>query len=196
MSYLKQAISLNHLLIDNFWDTKNNGFFDTAHKSEKLIMRQKESYDGAVPSGNSVSLLNMIKLARITSDPQLEKKAEQLSEVFAIKVEHVPSAHTMFLCAYDFLSGPSYEVVITGKQGAEDVENMFKVLRGIYLPSKVVIFHPDGKQAKMIEEISGYIESQKSIDGKATAYVCEGYACKKPVVDKNKLLKLFMKNKG
>jgi uncharacterized protein YyaL (SSP411 family) len=194
VSYLKQAISLNQHLIDNFWDTKNNGFFDTAHKSEKLIMRQKESYDGAVPSGNSVSLLNMIKLARITADPLLEKKAEQLSVAFAMNVEQMPSAHTMFLCAYDFLSGPSFEVVISGKHDAEDVENMLKVLRGIYLPSKVVIFHPEGKQAKMIEEISGYIETQKSIDGKATAYVCEGYACKKPVIDKNKLLKLFMKN--
>ena len=194
VSYLKQAISLNQYLIDNFWDTKNNGFFDTAHKSEKLIMRQKESYDGAVPSGNSVSLLNMIKLARITADPLLEKKAEQLSGAFAMKVEQVPSAHTMFLCAYDFISGPSYEVVIAGKQGADDVENMLKVLRDIYLPSKVVIFHPEGKQAKMIEEISGYIETQKSIDGKATAYVCEGFACKKPVIDKDQLLKLFNKN--
>jgi len=194
VSYLKQAISLNQYLIDNFWDTKNNGFFDTAHTSEKLIMRQKESYDGAVPSGNSVSLLNMIKLARITSDPLLEKKAQQLSGAFADKVEQFPSAHTMFLCAYDFVSGPSYEVVIAGKQGTDDVNKMLSALRGLYLPGKVVILHPDGKQGKMIEQLSEDVKAQKSIDGKATAYVCEGYTCKKPVIDTDQLLKLFIKN--
>ena len=125
------------------------------------------------------------------ADPLLEKKAEQLSEAFAAKVEQFPSVHTMFLCAYDFLSGPSYEVVIAGKLGSDDVEGMLGVLRNIYLPSKVVIFHPEGKQAKEVEAISGYIETQISIDGQATAYVCEGYACKKPVVDKDQLLKLF-----
>ena len=193
VSYLKQAIRLNRYLIDNFWDTKNNGFFDTAHTSEKLIMRQKESYDGAVPSGNSVSLLNMIKLARITSDPQLEKKADKLLEVFAGKVDQFPSAYTMFLCAYDFVSGPSYEVVIAGKQGADDVKNMLSVLRGLYLPGKVVILHPDGKQGKMIEELSEDVIAQKSINGKATVYVCEGYTCKNPVTDTDQLLELFIK---
>jgi len=194
VSYLKQAISFNQYLVDNFWDAKNNGFFDTAHNSEKLILRQKESYDGAVPSGNSVSFLNMIKLARITSDPLLEKKSAQLSGVFSRKVEQFPSAHTMFLSAYDFLSGPSYEVVIAGEKGADDVEDMLSMLRQLYLPAKVVVFHPEVEQTKMIEEIAGYVKTQKSIDNKATAYVCEGYACKKPVTDKNQLLKLFMKN--
>jgi len=111
-------------------------------------MRQKDSYDGAVPSGNSVALLNIIKLARITSNLKLEKNAEKLFRSFASKVEQVPSGHTMFLSAFDFISGPSYEVVIAGQMGSEDVTGMLKALRRLYLPNKVVLFHPEGDAAK------------------------------------------------
>jgi len=193
--YLKQAISLNQYMTDNFWDKKNGGFFATAHDAEKLIMRQKDSYDGAVPSGNSVALLNIIKLARITSNSKLEKYAEKLFRSFAAKVEQVPSGHTMFLSAFDFIAGPSCEVVIAGQTGAEDVSGMLKALRSIYLPNKVVLFHPEGVDAKEIEQICNYIKPQKSLAGKATAYICESYTCKKPVTEIEQMTRLLMKKK-
>ncbi len=189
-AYLKQAISLNQYMTDNFWDKKNSGFFATAHDAETLIMRQKDSYDGAVPSGNSVALLNIIKLARITSNLKLEKNAEKLFRSFASKVEQVPSGHTMFLSAFDFISGPSYEVVIAGQMGSEDVTGMLKALRRLYLPNKVVLFHPEGDAAKEIEQICNYVKPQKSLGEKATAYICESYTCKKPVTETDQMIEV------
>ena len=77
--YLKRAIELNEILVKEFWDKQNDGFYFTSSKSEKLIARQKEVYDGAIPSGNSVALLNLIRLARYTADVSFEKKAVELS---------------------------------------------------------------------------------------------------------------------
>ena len=106
-SYLEEALSLNHVMIDLFWDGADGGFFFSGKENEVLIKRSKEIYDGAVPSTNSVSALNLIRLALITKDRDLENRAEQIAGVFAKRIKAYPSAYTQFLVALDLLIGPS-----------------------------------------------------------------------------------------
>jgi len=192
VKYLKLAIELNKDQIERFWDEKNGGFYFSADDSENLLVRQKKSFDGAIPSGNSVAMMNMLKLARITGNPDLEDKAAKIGSAFHRDVNRVPSAHSSLLSAVDFGVGPSFEVVIAGRKGEKDTNRLIRALRFRYLPAKVVIFRPVEKPDGIVE-IADFTKYQIPIDGKATAYVCVNYACLKPVTDAAEMIKLLSK---
>ncbi|MBI3923196.1 MAG: thioredoxin domain-containing protein [Armatimonadetes bacterium] len=181
--YLQAALDLNDMLMEHYWDKERGGFFLTAEDSEKLLFRPKESYDGATPSGNSVAMLNLLHLARLTADPQLEEKAAALSRAFAGSVRRTPSAHTHFLCAVDFGLGPSSEVVIAGAPGAEDTRAMLKALNQTFLPNKVVLLRPQEGADPALFRLAEFTKNQTAIGGKATAYVCRNHQCNRPTTD-------------
>jgi uncharacterized protein len=190
IKYLNAAIDLNKTLIKYFWDDVDNGFYFTAADSEKVLMREKKIYDSATPAGNSVELLNLISIARLTEDPELEKMAVKMETSFSEDVERLPTGHTYFITAVDFEVGPSYEVVIVGKHGAHDTINMLNALKSYYIPNKVIIFkntaNPDD-----VNRIAESIGFKESIDGMATAYICAAESCKQPTTDINEMLKLL-----
>lgn len=103
---LQAALDLNKDLLEHFWDPKNGGFYFAADDGEALLTRQKVIYDGAVPSGNSVSMLNLLRLGRMTATTDFEKKAAQLGRVFSQNVSGGPSGHTLLMAAVDFGVGP------------------------------------------------------------------------------------------
>ncbi|UCH08965.1 MAG: thioredoxin domain-containing protein, partial [Deltaproteobacteria bacterium] len=114
VSHLEAALALNKELIAYFWDDTKGGFYFTPDDGETLLIRQKEIYDGAIPSGNSVAMLNLLRLARMTGSPDLEKKAAAIGAVFSATVRESPSNHTLLMAGVDYDIGPSYEVVIVG----------------------------------------------------------------------------------
>ncbi len=185
--YLQAAAELNDVMLKHFWDEEGGGLFLTADDGEKLLVRSKEVYDGAIPSGNSVAALNLVRLARMTGKMEYEKKADALIRAFSASVSKGPRNNPMLLLAVDFMVGPAYEVVIAGKKGAEDTQRMLKELRTRFLPSKVVVLRPDG-EAPEISKIAAYTKNQSSFDGKATAYVCQNFACKIPTQDPQVML--------
>jgi uncharacterized protein YyaL (SSP411 family) len=188
--WLKEAIALNSYLIQHYWDNSNGGFYFTSDQGEELITRTKEIYDGAVPSGNSIAMLNLLRLSRITADTELEKKADRIARMFGTNVQSTPSAYTMFLAALDFAIGPSYEIVISGDPNAEDTFAMLRELSKRYLPNKVLLLRPEG-DAPEISKIAEFTKSQTAIKGKATAYVCLNYVCNTPTTDPAQMLKLL-----
>jgi len=189
IKYLKTALSLQNELDKGFWDDKNGGYYFTANDAEKLISRQKEIYDGAIPSGISVAGLNLLKLARITGNIEYEKQASQLGDAFSETIESGPMAYTLFMMGLDFGLGPSYEVVIVGDPEAEGTKAMIDAVRKNYNPSKVVLTKTTDSDE--ITEIAGFTKSQFSIDGKATAYVCLNQICNLPTTEVNKMLELL-----
>ncbi len=191
IKYLQTALSLNTDMITHFWDTKSGGFFFTSDDGEKLLFRQKEIYDGAIPSGNSVAMLNLLKLARITANPDLEKMAMKISTAFSDNISKYPSSYAQLMVALDFGFGPSYELVIAGKEGTDDTKDMLKSVRENFIPNKVVIFRPTDQKDPAISNIAAYTKDQLSINGKATAYVCTNYACKAPTAESDKMLELL-----
>jgi len=189
--YLQAASNLNSEAVKHFWDEKNGGFYFTAQDSENLLIRQKEIYDGAVPSGNSVAMLNLLRLGRMIGDATLEQKAAQIGRVFAKSVQQAPSGYTQLMTAVDFGVGPSHEIVIVGNSGSSDVEAMFTALRSEFIPNKVVLFRPASEQSPEISRLAKFTEHQSALQGKATAYVCLNYVCKAPTTDVNKMLELL-----
>ncbi len=191
VSYLQAAIRLNSSMIAKFWDDKNGGFYFTTGDSEDLIVRQKEIYDGAVPSGNSVAMLNLLRLGRITAKPDLEGKAAGIGSFFSNAVKQYPAAFTQLMVALDFSVGPSYEVVIVGDSQAKDTRDMLDALRKQFIPNKVLLFRPAYKEKSDITSIAEFTKGQSTVGGKATAYVCLNYECKLPTTDIDKMLELL-----
>jgi uncharacterized protein len=183
VQYLRHALEINDQMVKNFWDDEGGGFYFTGHKSEELLTRQKETYDGAIPSGNSVAMLNLLRIARITGDTKLEDMASRMGRSFSDGIRKNPSAHSQMLQAIDFLLGPSYEIVISGTLGAPDTRNMLAALRTGFHPRKVLIFRPDPDPKPVIVELATFTQPLLSISGKATAYVCKGRACQRPTTD-------------
>jgi uncharacterized protein YyaL (SSP411 family) len=191
VSYLEVALKLNDDMLKHFWDGDVGGFYLTPDDGESLYVRKKEIYDGAIPSGNSVAMLNLLRLGRMTANSNLEQKAARIGRAFSENVKQAPLAHTQLMVALDFGVGPSYEVVVAGNSQAADTEAMLKALRTHFIPNKVVLLNPSGQESPEIGQFAEFTQSQSSIEGKATAYVCLNYNCKLPTTDIDKMLELL-----
>jgi uncharacterized protein YyaL (SSP411 family) len=189
--YLKVALELTSDMVMHFWDEDAGGLYLTADDGEDLLFRKKEIYDSAIPSGNSVAMLNLLRLGHMTADSNLEEKAARIGNAFSGSIRQSPSANTQLMVALDFGIGPCYEVVIAGKKQAEDTRAMIKALRTRFLPNKVVLLNPDGRESPEIAKIAESAKNQSSVGGKATAYVCMNYNCKLPTTDIDKMLELL-----
>lgn len=184
--FLKTAIELNRTMLEHFWDSGSGGLFFTAADAESLLVRKKEIYDGAVPSGNSVAMLNLLKLSKITGDMELLQKAEEINRAFSPQVQRVPSAYTQFLVALDFAAGPSGEIVIAGKK--EEAQEFLKELHHLFLPNMVMLLKEEDSE---IEAIAPFTKDQAPIHGKPTVYICENYACNQPVTTVQEMVELL-----
>lgn len=189
--WLREAVALNGDFVERFWDSAAGGFYFTSHDAEQILIRKKEIYDGATPSGNSVAALNLLRLARITGDSDLDRKADLVARAFSGNIMQFPSAYTQMLCALEFALGPSYEVTIVGDPGAEDTEDMVRSLRRPFLPNKVVLFRPAHEASPDISGISDFTKNQEGLDSHATAYVCLNYHCRLPTTEPGKMLELL-----
>jgi len=181
--YLEKAIELTEEQIKFFWDSSIGAFFFTAEDAESLLTRQKETYDGAIPSGNSVAMLNLLRLAQLTGNDEYEKKADHLGRVFAESVRANPVAHSLMMVAVDYAVGPTYSLVIAGDSGKEDTNLMLNEVRKQFLPNKSLIFRPTEELNPEIDKYSNFIQFFDKYEEKATAFVCINKTCKAPTND-------------
>ena len=189
--HLRRAVDLQDETVNRFWDDDNGGFYFTADDAEELLVRQKEVYDGAVPSGNSVAMANLVQLSRLTGRTAFDDRSAAVAAAFANEVARMPSAHTHLMTALQAAAGPSLEVVITGDPGAPDTAQLMQAVRTRYLPHAVVLVVPDGRSGEQIRRLAPFTESYASIDGTAAAYVCRDFQCKLPTTDPAKLAELL-----
>ncbi len=189
--YLQKALNLNQVLMSDYWDEKNGGFYFTSKQAEPVLVRQKELYDGAIPSGNSVAFLNLLRLAHLTGDEQLNHKAYELLKAFSPMIEQNPPAYTYFLIGVDFIIGPTYEVIIIGDSDKDDTKKMLRVLQQNYLPRKVIILRPAKNKVQEIDKMINFNLPSEKITEKATAYICKDYVCMAPTADIQKIINLL-----
>lgn len=177
--YLKRALELNRDMLDLFWDEREGGLFLYGEDSEQLIMRPKEVYDGALPSGNSVALYNMLRLSRMTGDTQIEERARQVMETFGGEVGYNPTAHSFFMSALLFSLQPTREVVITARS-REDAQGMLDRINGSFVPFATFLLNTGDEE---LHEIAPFTREQKMVEQKPTAYVCKDFTCLEPVTE-------------
>jgi uncharacterized protein YyaL (SSP411 family) len=188
-NYLKHAIDLNAKMLAHFWDLQNGGLFLTADDGEKLLVRSKEIYDGAIPSGNSVAVLNLLRLAHMTGNTDFMEKAEGIIKAFSDPVKQYPSGHSQLMVALEFALNPNYEVVIVGEPQKQDTRVMLAALRRPFIPEKIVLFRTaDKKSAGTLGDIAPFTRSMATRNGQATAYVCRQFACKLPTTSVDQML--------
>ncbi len=178
--YLKEALALTEAAKSLFEDSQNGGFFFVPPDSE-LPVRNKELYDSAIPSGNAMMLLNLVRLARLTGRADLEVKASGLVSAVYAKIGPNPRAHAAILCGLDLAFGPTHEVVIVGQAGDPRTRELIEVLQRGYLPNVLGLFKPDGEKAPAVVEIAPFTEPMTPAEGRPVAYVCTGGRCLKPV---------------
>ena len=188
VDHLIDALKLNDDLIKYFWDENDGAFFFTATDSEKLLVRQKEIYDGAIPSGNSIALLNLVRLYRFTGRTEFEVKASQMIKTFSQLIKTSPSAYTQFLSALDFYIGPSKEILLVGNDD-EKVKRFLRILRETFIPNKVIIYKDDRTKDKL-SKAAEFTKSYQSLNG-AEAYICENFSCRLPVTSEKDLIALL-----
>jgi len=182
IEYLKQSIDLAKQMVRLFWDEKDGGFYFTADDAEKLLYRQKEIYDGAIPSGNSVAALDLVRLSRFTLEKQWEEKLDRLFNSFSAQIASRPSSYGQMLSAFDFALGPSKEIVIVTPSTDKNIDEIINAVYERFIPNKVVLLRPEtGAGADEVVSISPYVEYQLPINGQTTIYLCENHICKLPV---------------
>jgi uncharacterized protein YyaL (SSP411 family) len=189
--YLSAACSLNEFLVRHFRDETDGGFFTIAESSEPLILKKKETYDGALPSCNSVSFSNLLRLGGLTGKSEYTEKAAALNRFFQRAVTGSPSAHSWFLCGLLHATGPSQEVVIAGEPESSDTMELISATKALYLPSVLVLLRPAGERGSIVSQLAPFTTDYTMKEGKATAYLCISHSCSLPVTDSLELRKML-----
>ncbi len=189
--YLAWALQLNGDLLRLFWDEAHGGLFLYGSDAENLITRPKETYDGALPSGNSVAALNFLRLARLTGSTELEEKARAQLEAFGGTVSEAPAGHSFFLSAVWFDLAPAVEVNIIEAGQAEDTREMLRTVNSRFNPEVAVTVKFPGEAGARLAELVPFTAERTAVNGKTTAYVCRDKACLEPVTDAGELARIL-----
>ncbi len=184
VDHIKTAIHLVDVMIAEFWDPETGGFYFTSNDHEELIVRSKDFFDNATPSGNSVAADVLLKLARFTGDSKYERYATNVLRLAASQVRRFPQGFGRALSTMEFYLGKKREFVIVGPRGNE----LEKMLRSRYLPDSVMAFSTDaGVDGRSVNLLQG----RAAVDGRATVYICENSVCGTPIIDSAGLASAF-----
>jgi uncharacterized protein YyaL (SSP411 family) len=178
-TYINEAKRFADSMITEFWDEEAGGFFFTSNDHEELIVRTKDLYDNATPSGNSAAADVLLRLAKFYGEEKYERFASIALRVAAPQVKRYPQGFGRALSAIEFRLSPVKEVALIGERGSDLERAVFDA----YLPNTVVAI-------RGLEETSTVplLEEKTSVEGSPTAYVCENFTCTRPTTDPSELL--------
>ncbi|MBD0380466.1 thioredoxin domain-containing protein [Paenibacillus sedimenti] len=180
LRYLREAVQLNAEMLRLFRDEEKGGLFFYGSDAEQLLTRPKEIYDGAMPSGNSAAALNLLRLSRLTYDAKLSQVADEQLQAFAGAVSQYPTGHALTLAALDFAYGEASEIVIAGDPSQTETQHMLRTVQRQFLPNALLILHPPGTAGEEVRQLIPLTADKLALGGKATAYVCQNFACQAP----------------
>jgi uncharacterized protein YyaL (SSP411 family) len=176
--YLTEARQLAEVSIQYYHDDEKGGFFFTASDAERLIARSKNPQDSAIPSGNSVHAMNLLRLGVLLDRNDYRAKAEGIFRAFGGNVQESPMAYERLCCAADLYHDRVKEIVILGDAQNSGTQGLVRTVYGRYLPNKVVV-----RASGIVEDPDiPLLKGRKMRDGLPTAFVCENYTCQLPVI--------------
>lgn len=184
IDWLNFGIELDKTLAKHYEDNSDGGFFMTSDDHEKLLVREKPFYDGAEPSGNSVAILNLLRLFEFTTDDSYRKRADKAFMAAYRTLVERPTALSEMTLAVDFYLDNAKEIVIVVPEGLKvDEEHFMKEYRKTYLPNKALIVLSEGAELQDVSKSVSIVEGKIAIGGNTTAYVCEKGICDLPTTD-------------
>ncbi|HEY8422734.1 MAG TPA: thioredoxin domain-containing protein [Thermoclostridium sp.] len=187
--YLTDAVSINIEINRLFLDNEKGGFFLYGNDAEKLITRPKDAYDGAMPSGNSVIAMNLVRLSRITGDLGFSNSYESLIRAFSGQISATPLGYVHMLTSYLFYSRPSEHVILVSDEPEKFALPFINVIQDSFRPFTTSVLY--GKKYSKLEGIIPHIEDYAANGSKTLAYICRNFTCNEPVSDLNKFIQLM-----
>lgn len=189
--WLSWAIELQSTQDSLFLDKVGGGYFNTPGEDPSILLRLKEDYDGAEPSGNSVSAINLLRLSSIVSgnlSDSYRQTAEHLLAVFEARIKDQAMAVPLMCCAADLLAVPSRkQVVIVGPKSTPNFESLVVASHAPYDPDKTIIqidlSNKEDTEFWQMHNPTIFSMAQKSSEGKAVAHVCQNFMCNPPISD-------------
>jgi len=180
---LEHAVRLTEKMIELFEDGGHGGFFSSAAGDGNLVLRMKDDYDGAEPAGNSVAVLNLLRLSAITDREPFRRAAERALAVFSPRLSAAPVALPYMLAACEFYLGEPRQIIFAGEAGAADTQALLGTLRARFIPDSVVMLVDSPETRRKLAGWIPAIEGMQPVDGRAAVYVCRHYTCQLPVSD-------------
>jgi uncharacterized protein YyaL (SSP411 family) len=177
--WLREAAVLAEQMIDLFADPAEGDFFMTGRDGEQLISREKPAHDGVIPSGNSAAAIGLFKLGTILMDDRFTSRAERILRRFSGAIAGTPTAFTAMLLALSYRLGPTREIVVAGP--ALEAQPLIAEVRRRFLPNATALFRETGGRGDALAEVVPFVRDLVPREGHAAAYVCENYACRRPV---------------
>ncbi len=186
--WLQQAITLDKTLEQHYADRQAGGFFMTADDHETLLTREKPAYDGAEPSGNSVALLNLMRLHEFTTDDHYRQRADKALAAFSGSLQANPFALSEMLLALNFRLDQAKEIIIVTAEGEKPgagpaTRGMLAELRRTFVPNRVIAVVEQGKMLERQASVIPLLKYKRALQGKTTAYVCAQGVCELPTQD-------------
>ena len=177
-NYLSSAVDLTKIMVEDFSDEKG-GFFIGSKDAEKLLVRAKDSFDGAIPSGNSTAVMNLFRLSKITGNMHWAEIAHKTLKAFTDPAKKSPTGFTAMLTGFMFDIKKPKEVVFVGNSNDPEIENLMQTLGKNYSPNKVVLFKdisdPDG-----LIHVAPWTKNHVMMNDLPTFYICEDFSCRRP----------------
>ena len=181
------AIELQKKQDSLFADPEHGGYFSVRANDPHILLRMKEDYDGAEPSSNSISALNLLRLAQITGNQEFQINGEKNITAFSTSLERMPQGMPQMLGALDFRVGPTRRIVIAGPRNAPETEALIREVHQHFLPNKVLLLAENDDNLHWLGDSLEFFKAGE----KSTAYVCEGNTCQKPVSSADELKALL-----
>jgi uncharacterized protein YyaL (SSP411 family) len=183
--WFEAAREIARAMIERFADQERGGFFTTSHDHEQLITRRKDLGDHPIPAGNSSAASGLLRLAALTGERSYEQHAAEVLRLFAPAAARHPDAFGHLLQALDFHLSPVREVALVaprnGGSGADQLAPLAAVVRGAYRPHLVLAGGEEGTESPAL------LRERTAVEGRAAAYVCENFACRRPVTEPEQL---------
>ncbi len=187
--YLKQAVNLQKKFDKDFLDYEFGGYYFTSSNAEELLGRQKEIYDGALPSSNSVAVLNLLRLSRLTGEPKFESRISKLFGTFSDQIKESPTGYTFAVHAFQISKSNLVEVLITTPELNSVLQKPLEMCRNhTPLGSAILVKIPEN--ASKLQEVSPFTKHYEVKD-LLMVYVCKDFQCEAPVHSLPKLKKLL-----
>ncbi|MBU5467845.1 thioredoxin domain-containing protein [Virgibacillus sp. MSJ-26] len=180
LGFLNKGKTLMNDMLDLFWDEEHGGFYLSGSDSEQLIAQDKEVYDGALPSGNSVASVMLTRLAYLTGETDYLDKVETMYFSFYEDINRQASAAAFFMQSLLLTENKTREIVIIGAKDDPDHTKLLDSLQSEFLPGTVILV---GESAMDFKNIAPFATEYEQLEQKTTVYICENFACQQPTTD-------------
>jgi hypothetical protein len=191
LAHLETAIAMTERMLALFEDREDGAFFSTAEGDSELVLRMKDDYDGAEPAGNSVAILNLLRLARITRRRDFAEAADRALRALLSRIASQPVAVPQLLVALMFRQAPPLQIILAGDRSSESTRALLRRLHQRFLPHRVVLLIDSEETRARLAAFAPEVAGMQPAAERTMAYVCRDYVCDLPTVDADRFAELL-----